>query len=42
MVWTLAAKKGKPLTEQAMAGRPGYRGYVEATGSFVPWPPKGS
>jgi steroid 5-alpha reductase family enzyme len=42
MVWTLAAKTGKPLAEQAMSGRPGYREYVEATSSFIPWPPKRS
>lgn len=40
MVWTLAGKTGKPLTEQAMSGRPGYREYVEATSGFIPWPPK--
>jgi len=40
MVWTLAAKTGKPLTEKAMSGRPGYREYVEATSGFVPRPPK--
>lgn len=40
MVWTLAGKTGKPLTEKAMSGRPGYREYVEATSGFIPWPPK--
>jgi steroid 5-alpha reductase family enzyme len=40
MVWTLAAKTGKPLAEKAMSGRPGYREYVLATSSFIPWPPK--
>jgi steroid 5-alpha reductase family enzyme len=40
MVWTLAAKTGKPLTEKAMSGRPGYREYVEATSGFIPRPPK--
>ena len=40
MLWTLAGKTGKPLTEQAMSGRPGYREYVEATSGFIPWPPK--
>lgn len=40
MVWTLAAKTGKPLTEKAMSGRPGYREYVAATSGFIPWPPK--
>lgn len=42
MVWTLAAKTGKPLTEKAMSGRPGYRAYVEATSGFIPWPPRRS
>lgn len=40
MVWTLAAKTGKPLTEKAMSNRPGYREYVESTSGFIPWPPK--
>ena len=40
MVWTLAAKTGKPLTEKAMSRRPGYREYVESTSGFIPWPPK--
>jgi steroid 5-alpha reductase family enzyme len=40
MVWTLAGKTGKPLTEKAMSGRPGYRQYMEATSGFFPWPPK--
>jgi len=40
MVWTLAGKTGKPLTEKAMSGRPGYREYVESTSGFIPWPPK--
>lgn len=40
MVWTLAAKTGKPLTEKAMSSRPGYREYVESTSGFIPWPPK--
>ncbi|MET4590141.1 DUF1295 domain-containing protein [Arthrobacter sp. 754] len=40
MVWTLAGKTGKPLTEKAMSGRPGYKEYVEATSGFIPWPPR--
>lgn len=40
MVSTLAGKTGKPLTEKAMSGRPGYREYVEATSGFIPWPPR--
>ena len=40
MVWTLAGKTGKPLTEKAMSGRPGYREYVASTSGFIPWPPK--
>lgn len=40
MVWTLAGKTGKPLTEKAMSGRPGYREYVESTSGFIPWPPR--
>jgi steroid 5-alpha reductase family enzyme len=40
MIWTLATKTGKPLTEKAMAGRPGYREYVQSTSGFFPWPPR--
>lgn len=40
MVWTLAAKTGKPLTEKAMSGRPRYREYIEATSGLIPRPPK--
>jgi steroid 5-alpha reductase family enzyme len=40
MVWALAGKTGKPLTEQAMSNRPGYREYVESTSGFIPWAPK--
>lgn len=40
MVWILAGKTGKPLTEKAMSGRPGYREYVESTSGFIPWPPR--
>lgn len=40
MIWTLAGKTGKPLAEQAMSARPGYKEYVEATSGFIPWPPR--
>ncbi|TSE16408.1 DUF1295 domain-containing protein [Arthrobacter sp. KBS0703] len=40
MIWTLAGKTGKPLTEKAMSGRPGYREYVESTSGFIPRPPR--
>jgi steroid 5-alpha reductase family enzyme len=40
MIWTLTGKTGKPLTEKAMSGRPGYREYVESTSGFIPWPPR--
>ncbi|MGZ4663297.1 MAG: DUF1295 domain-containing protein [Arthrobacter sp.] len=40
MVWALAGKTGKPLTEKAMSNRPGYREYLESTSGFIPWPPK--
>lgn len=40
MIWTLAGKTGKPLTEKAMSGRPGYREYVQSTSGFIPWPPR--
>ena len=39
MIWTLAGKTGKPLTEKAMSGRPGYREYLESTSGFLPLPP---
>ena len=29
MIWTLAGKTGKPLTEKAMSARPGYKEYIE-------------
>ncbi|MDV8149387.1 DUF1295 domain-containing protein [Arthrobacter sp. B10-11] len=38
MVWALAGKTGKPLTEKAMSARPGYKEYVESTSGFIPWP----
>ncbi len=41
MIWTLAGKTGKPLTEKAMSGRPGYREYVESTSGFFPCRPGG-
>jgi steroid 5-alpha reductase family enzyme len=40
MIWTLAGKTGKPLTEKAMSGRPGYREYIESTSGFLPLPPR--
>lgn len=40
MIWTLTGKTGKPLTEKAMSGRPGYREYVESTSGFIPWAPR--
>ena len=36
MIWTLAGKTGKPLTEKAMSARPGYKEYVESTSGFLP------
>lgn len=40
MIWTLAGKTGKPLTEKAMSSRPGYQEYIEATSGFLPRPPR--
>jgi steroid 5-alpha reductase family enzyme len=40
MIWTLVGKTGKPLTEKAMAGRPGYREYIGSTSGFLPLPPR--
>ncbi len=40
MIWTLAGKTGKPLTEKAMSARPGYKEYVESTSGFIPRPPR--
>ncbi len=40
MFWTLAHKTGKPLTEQRMESRPGYREYLQNTSGFFPLPPK--
>lgn len=40
MTWTLTSRTGRPLTEERMAGRPGYAEYVARTSSFVPWPPR--
>ena len=42
MTYFLSMKTGKPLTEQHMAGRPGYAEYVTRTSGFLPWPPKRS
>ena len=40
MIWLLAGKSGKPLTEKAMSARPGYAEYVESTSGFLPLPPR--
>ncbi|MET3809693.1 steroid 5-alpha reductase family enzyme [Arthrobacter sp. UYEF3] len=40
MIWTLAGRTGKPLTEKAMSARPGYKEYVESTSGFIPRPPR--
>lgn len=40
MIWALAGKTGKPLTEQRMSGRPGYKEYMERTSGFLPLPPR--
>ncbi|WP_432560563.1 DUF1295 domain-containing protein [Granulicoccus sp. GXG6511] len=40
MTWALAFRTGKPLTEQRMAGRPGWAEYARRTSGFVPLPPK--
>jgi steroid 5-alpha reductase family enzyme len=40
MIWTLAGKTGKPLTEKAMSARPGYQEYIDATSGFLPLPPR--
>ena len=40
MTWALASRTGKPLTEQRMSERPGYREYIKRTSGFVPLPPK--
>ena len=40
MIWALAGKTGKPLTEERMSRRPGYKEYVERTSGFFPLPPK--
>ncbi|SFU05325.1 DUF1295 domain-containing protein [Arthrobacter sp. ov118] len=40
MIWTLAGKTGKPLTEKAMSARPGYKEYLDATSGFLPLPPR--
>lgn len=42
MIWALAAKTGKPLTESRMSDRPGYREYLESTSGFFPLPPRQS
>lgn len=40
MIWTLAGKTGKPLTEKAMSARPGYKEYIDSTSGFLPLPPR--
>lgn len=40
MIWALAGKTGKPLTEARMSQRPGYREYIEQTSGFFPLPPR--
>ena len=40
MIWILAGKTGKPLTEKAMSARPGYQEYIESTSGFLPLPPR--
>ncbi|WP_394941996.1 DUF1295 domain-containing protein [Psychromicrobium sp. YIM B11713] len=40
MIWALAARTGKPLTEARMDGRPGYREYIAQTSGFFPLPPR--
>ena len=40
MTWALAFRTGKPLTEQRMAGRPGWDAYVARTSGFLPRPPR--
>ena len=42
MIWALAGKTGKPVTEARMSGRPGYREYLETTSGFFPLPPRPS
>lgn len=42
MTLLLLRVSGVPLLEAGMEQRrPGYRGYVEKTSSFIPWPPRG-
>ncbi len=40
MIYLLTRGSGKPMTEKAMASRPGYKEYVESTSGFIPWPPR--
>jgi steroid 5-alpha reductase family enzyme len=41
MTFLLLRVSGVPLLEAGMEKRrPGYRGYIERTSSFVPWPPR--
>ena len=40
MTFLLARGSGKPITEERMAGRPGYAEYVARTSGFIPLPPR--
>ena len=40
MTFLLAAGSGKPITEERLAGRPGYADYVARTSGFIPWRPR--
>lgn len=40
MTFLLVRGSGKPITEERMAGRPGYAQYVARTSGFVPRPPQ--
>lgn len=40
MTWALAFRTGRPLTEQRMAGRPGWAEYAASTSIFLPCPPR--
>jgi steroid 5-alpha reductase family enzyme len=40
MTFLLAAGSGKPITEERLAGRPGYAEYISRTSGFFPLPPR--
>ena len=40
MTFLLAAGSGKPITEERLAGRPGYAEYISRTSGFIPLPPR--